>query len=102
MSELLFECYGAPSVCYGVDALFSYYYNKKRLPLAGRDGLIIASGNLATHHLLIADDKLDGSAVKRFHHHHHHHHTSPHAPHTDTPHTHTRADVAWLRYAEFL
>jgi actin-related protein 5 len=65
MSELLFECYGAPSVCYGVDALFSYYYNKKRLPSEGSDGLIISSGNLSTHHLLIADHKLDGSAVKR-------------------------------------
>ena len=27
MSELLFECYSAPSIAYGVDALFSYQYN---------------------------------------------------------------------------
>ena len=27
MSELLFECFSAPSVAYGVDALFSYQYN---------------------------------------------------------------------------
>lgn len=65
MSELLFECYGIPSVCYGVDALFSYYYNKKRLPSEGQDGLIIASGNQMTHHLLITNNKLDGGAIKR-------------------------------------
>ena len=28
MSELLFECYSAPSVAYGVDALFSFHYNQ--------------------------------------------------------------------------
>ena len=27
MSELLFECYGVPSVTYGVDSLFSLYHN---------------------------------------------------------------------------
>ena len=27
MSELLFECYNIPSLAYGVDALFSLYYN---------------------------------------------------------------------------
>ena len=27
MSELLFECYHVPSVCYGVDALFSFFHN---------------------------------------------------------------------------
>ena len=26
MSELLFECYRVPSVAYGIDSLFSYYY----------------------------------------------------------------------------
>ena len=27
MSELLFECFSASSVAYGVDALFSHHYN---------------------------------------------------------------------------
>ena len=27
MSELLFECYHIPRVCYGVDALFSFFHN---------------------------------------------------------------------------
>jgi len=64
MSELLFECYGAPSVCYGVDALFSYYQNRKRLPLEGQDGLIIASGHQMTHLILISGQYPDIS-IKR-------------------------------------
>lgn len=31
MCELLFECYRAPSVCFGVDSLFSLYHNMDRL-----------------------------------------------------------------------
>lgn len=30
MSELLFECYSVPSVCYGVDSLFSLFYNQPK------------------------------------------------------------------------
>ena len=29
MSELLFECYGVPSVAYGIDALFGLHFNQK-------------------------------------------------------------------------
>ncbi|KAK2737829.1 Nuclear actin-protein involved in chromatin remodeling [Myotisia sp. PD_48] len=43
MNEVLFECYGAPSVAYGIDSLFSYRYNK------GTDGLVISSSHTATH-----------------------------------------------------
>lgn len=42
-SELLFEAYGAPSVSYGVDSLFSAYAND-----VGPDGLIVSSGHAAT------------------------------------------------------
>lgn len=45
MSELLFECYDVPSVCYGVDSLFSYYKNMSGV----RDGLIVSCGYQATH-----------------------------------------------------
>lgn len=43
MSEILFECYGAPSVAYGVDALFSYAHN------GGKTGLVVSSSHSATH-----------------------------------------------------
>ncbi|KAG0159661.1 hypothetical protein PDIDSM_7184 [Penicillium digitatum] len=43
MNEILFECYSAPSVAYGVDSLFSYRYN------GGTDGLIVDSAHTSTH-----------------------------------------------------
>lgn len=30
MSELLFEAYGIPKICYGIDAMFSSYYNQNK------------------------------------------------------------------------
>lgn len=42
MSELLFENYGVPSVCYGLDSLFSAYQNDVR------DGLVVSSGKMST------------------------------------------------------
>jgi actin-related protein 5 len=43
MSEILFECYGAPSVAYGIDSLFSYSYN------GGKTGLVVSSSHTSTH-----------------------------------------------------
>lgn len=43
MSELLFECYSAPSIVYGIDSLFSFYHN------GGKDGIVIGSGHQTTH-----------------------------------------------------
>lgn len=43
MNEILFECYGVPSVAYGIDSLFSYRYNR------GTDGLIVSSSHTSTH-----------------------------------------------------
>lgn len=51
MNEILFECYSAPSVTYGIDSLFSYRYNK------GTDGLIISSSHAATHVIPVLDSK---------------------------------------------
>lgn len=51
MNEMLFECYGAPSVAYGLDSLFSYRYNN------GSSGLIISSGHAATHVIPVLDRK---------------------------------------------
>jgi actin-related protein 5 len=43
MNELIFECFGAPSVTYGIDSLFSYRHNN------GTSGLIVSSSHTATH-----------------------------------------------------
>lgn len=42
MSELLFECYGVPSVAYGVDALFAYHYAQSN---PQENSLIISIGH---------------------------------------------------------
>lgn len=59
MTELLFECYSAPSVAYGIDALFSYKFNK------GRSGLIISSSHTGTHLIPVLDSKPIMSNVTR-------------------------------------
>ncbi|KAL5691009.1 hypothetical protein EMGR_007344 [Emarellia grisea] len=51
MNEILFECYSAPSVAYGIDSLFSYRYNK------GTDGLIISSSHTSTHVIPVLNSK---------------------------------------------
>lgn len=56
MNELLFECYNVPSICYGVDSLFSYYGNMNG---SFQDGLIVSCGYHATYVLPV----LNGSMV---------------------------------------
>jgi actin-related protein 5 len=51
MSEILFECYGAPSVAYGIDSLFSYSYN------GGRNGLVMDSSYTSTHIIPVVNSK---------------------------------------------
>lgn len=51
MSEILFECYGAPSVAYGIDSLFSYSYN------GGRNGLVVSSSYTSTHLIPVVESK---------------------------------------------
>ncbi len=51
MNEILFECYSAPSVAYGIDSLFSYRYNR------GTDGLIVSSSHTSTHVIPVLDSK---------------------------------------------
>ena len=51
MNEILFECYSAPSVTYGIDSLFSYRYNK------GTDGLVVSSSHTATHIIPVLNSK---------------------------------------------
>ena len=59
MSEILFECYSAPSVAYGVDSLLSYRYN------GGRTGLVISSGHSSTHLISVLDSKPIMSSISR-------------------------------------
>lgn len=59
MTELLFECYSAPSIAYGIDALFSYKYNQ------GTSGLILSSSHSSTHVIPVLGSKAIMSNVSR-------------------------------------
>ena len=59
MTELLFECYSAPSLAYGVDSLFSYKYNK------GTNGLIISSSHTSTHLIPVLNSKAAMASITR-------------------------------------
>lgn len=59
MNELLFECYDAPSLVYGIDALFSYKFNK------GNSGLIVSSSHSSTHVIPVLNSKPIMSSVSR-------------------------------------
>ncbi|KAG9255863.1 actin-related protein, ARP5 class [Emericellopsis atlantica] len=51
MTEVLFECYGAPSIAYGIDSLFSYRHNK------GSTGLVVSSSYTSTHVIPVQNSK---------------------------------------------
>lgn len=51
MNELLFECYSAPKVAYGIDSLFAFNYN------SGRNGLVVSSSYTSTHLIPVFDSK---------------------------------------------
>ncbi|KAI9167050.1 Actin-like protein arp5 [Paramyrothecium foliicola] len=51
MTEILFECYGAPSLAYGIDSLFSYRHNK------GNTGLVVSSSYTSTHLIPVHNSK---------------------------------------------
>ncbi|XP_055625059.1 actin-related protein 5 [Toxorhynchites rutilus septentrionalis] len=60
MSELLFECYGIPGICYGIDSLFSYSLNSGM-----EDGLIISCGYHTTHVIPVLNGKMVEENVRR-------------------------------------
>ena len=62
MSELLFETYTAPSVSYGIDALFSYRQN---VNTSNSTGLVISLGNYATHVIPVIQGRGILSQAKR-------------------------------------
>ncbi|CAM1511348.1 Fc.00g088610.m01.CDS01 [Cosmosporella sp. VM-42] len=51
MTEIIFECYGAPSLAYGIDSLFSYRHNK------GKTGLVVSSSYTSTHVIPVFNSK---------------------------------------------
>ncbi|KAK0643566.1 actin-like ATPase domain-containing protein [Cercophora newfieldiana] len=51
MTEIIFECYGAPGLTYGIDSLFSYHHNK------GKTGLVVSSSYSATHLIPVYNSK---------------------------------------------
>ncbi len=65
INELLFECYQVPSVCYGIDALFSYFYHQQKQSKQAKNSLIIRSGNYSTHVLPFVNNSVDLRYCKR-------------------------------------
>ncbi|RDL31448.1 Uncharacterized protein BP5553_09657 [Venustampulla echinocandica] len=51
MTEIIFECYQAPSLAYGIDSLFSYDYND------GKTGLVVSSSHSSTHLIPVLNSK---------------------------------------------
>lgn len=51
MTEIIFECYGAPSLAYGIDSLFSYRHNE------GKTGLVVSSSYTSTHVIPVHNSK---------------------------------------------
>jgi actin-related protein 5 len=51
MTEIIFECYRAPSLAFGIDSLFSYAYNK------GKTGLVVSSSHSSTHLIPVINSK---------------------------------------------
>ena len=68
MTELMFELYGVPSLTYGIDMMFSYYYNNYE-NIKNNDGLgnclIVSSSNQVTHILPIIENKIDLKNTRR-------------------------------------
>jgi len=68
MTELMFELYGVPSLTYGIDMLYSYYYNNynqiKNTYSLG-NCLIISSSNQVTHIVPVIDNKIDIKNTRR-------------------------------------
>uniref|UniRef100_A0A3B3U1A8 Actin-related protein 5 n=1 Tax=Poecilia latipinna TaxID=48699 RepID=A0A3B3U1A8_9TELE len=66
MSELLFECYRVPFVSYGVDGLYSFYYNNNQRNLQRPNtGIILSSGYHCSHILPVVNGRLDAVNSKR-------------------------------------
>ncbi|XP_050313319.1 actin-related protein 5 isoform X2 [Anthonomus grandis grandis] len=58
MSELLFECYNIPAVCYGIDSLFGYYCFEEKPPDFSGNALIVHLGYQTCHIIPILDNQV--------------------------------------------
>ncbi|XP_056130917.1 actin-related protein 5 [Lampris incognitus] len=66
MSELLFECYRVPHVSYGVDSLYSFYYNNAQRNLQRpHTGIVLSSGYHCSQILPVVNGRLDAVNCKR-------------------------------------
>lgn len=71
MTELLFECYQVPSLCYGIDSILSYYYNINKGSYAGNEkvnkktSMIISSGYMNSYIIPFVNGSIRGSHAKR-------------------------------------
>lgn len=61
MSELLFECYKVPAVCYGIDCLFSFSFNDSQ----NGTGLIVSIGYMTTHVIPYVDGQQIAQKIRR-------------------------------------
>lgn len=60
MSELLFECYDVPSICYGIDSVLSFAHNK-----CGENGLIISLGYYTVHIIPVLHGMVQHTKIRR-------------------------------------
>lgn len=65
-SELLFECYGVPSVAYCIDAPLAFYQNRRDTPPQARDGLVISFNTSSTSIVPVLEGKGILSNAKRY------------------------------------
>ncbi|XP_028394697.1 actin-related protein 5-like [Dendronephthya gigantea] len=63
MNELLFECYHVPQAAFGIDSLYSLYYNQP-MP-ENNNALVISSGYQVSHILPVVNGKFDPRSCKR-------------------------------------
>lgn len=60
MSELLFECYDVPGICYGIDSLLSFTHNS-----LGENGLIVSIGYYTIHIIPILNGAAQYTKLRR-------------------------------------
>lgn len=60
MSELLFECYDVPSICYGIDSLLSFSHNN-----LGENGLIVSIGYYTIHIIPVLNGVAKHTKIRR-------------------------------------
>ncbi|XP_031622283.1 actin-related protein 5 [Contarinia nasturtii] len=60
MSELLFECYDVPAICYGIDSLFSFKHNN-----LGENGLIVSIGYYTIHIIPVLNGVAQYTKIRR-------------------------------------